>query len=588
MIDVVSEIKSRLNIEDIVSHYVQLKRAGRNFKGLCPFHHEKTPSFMVSPDKQIAYCFGCHKGGDIFKFIQEAEGVEFKDAIKILAERAGIDPKEYEFSPESEHTKSEKEELYEMHRKTAKFYRDCLWNSEEGKPVLEYLRKRGLTDNSINEFEVGLSPDSFDKTHLFLVKEGYSRKVIVLAGLGIAKETNADNIYDRFRGRLMFPIYDPAGRILGFGGRALKPGDEPKYLNSPDSPIYKKSEVLYGYNFAKDTVKQTGEMILVEGYFDVIMSHQAGVKNTSATSGTALTIQQIKLIKRTTSKLFFCFDTDNAGIDAAKRGFELAEKEGMNISVITVPGAKDPADFVLEHGNAWAEVVKTNVPFMEFCIKQVINKHEIHSIDGKKDALKEIIQYLKLLESPFEKDQYIRSIAHHLDAKETQIYDELKKSESKERFRISDEKAEKSPTAYKFTMADVLFGLAYEHPTVVKELFKEIPEDSLTESEKNIYNTYKDHYNLLAEDLKKDFLLCISEDLRQKIELISLYIEDVYGAFNEEMIEKEFSMLINKLKVLRGERQRKNLSYQIKEAEKTGDKEKAKDLLQKLNQVVTS
>ena len=588
MIDVVSEIKSRLNIEDVVSQYVQLKRAGRNLKGLCPFHQEKTPSFMVSPDKQIAYCFGCHKGGDIFKFVQEVEGVEFKDAIKILAERAGIDPKEYENTQESVHSKSEKEELHEMHRKTAKFYSDYLWNSEEGKPVLEYLHKRGMTDESIKNFEVGLSPDSFDKTHLHLVKEGYERKTIVLAGIGIAKETHANNIYDRFRGRLMFPIFDSAGRIIGFGGRALKKDDEPKYLNSPDSPIYKKSEVLYGYNFAKEMVKQTGEMILVEGYFDVIMSHQAGTINTAATSGTALTIQQIKIIKRITSKLFFCFDTDNAGIDAAKRGFELAEKEGMNVSVITVPGAKDPADYVLEHGNAWTEVVKTNVPFMEFCINQVVKKHEIHTINGKKDALKEIMQYLKLLESSFEKDHYIREIAHELDTKEVQIYDELKKSDGKEKFRISEEKAEKSPTAYKFTMTDVVFGLVYEHPAVVEAMFREIPENSLSESEKNIYNTYKDHYNLLAEDLRKDFLLCLSEDLRQKTELISLYIEDVYGAFNEEMIQKEFIILINKLKVQKSERERRNISYQIKEAENAGDKEKAKELLGKLNQTMTS
>lgn len=588
MIDVVSEIKSRLNIEDIVSQYVQLKRAGRNLKGLCPFHHEKTPSFMVSPDKQIAYCFGCHKGGDIFKFVQEVEGVEFKDAIKILAERAGIDPKEYEYSQESAHSKSEKDELYEMHRKTAKFYSDYLWNSDEGKPVLEYLHKRGLTDISIKDFEIGFSPDSFDKTHLFLVKDGYSRKAIVTAGIGIAKETHADNIYDRFRGRLMFPIYDSAGRVLGFGGRALKPGDEPKYLNSPDSPIYKKSEVLYGYNFAKDSVKQTGEMILVEGYFDVIMSHQAGVKNTAATSGTALTIQQIKLIKRTTQKLFFCFDTDNAGIEAAKRGFELAEKEGMNVSVITVPGFKDPADYVLEYGNKWTEVIKTSVPFMEFCIDGVVKKHDMKTIDGKKNALKEIIQYLKLIESPFEKDQYVRDIAHKLDSKETQIYDELKKNSGKEKFHITEEKAGKSPTAYKFTVADVAFGLIYEHPVVLHNLFADFPEEALSESEKNIYNIYKDNYNLLAEDLRKDFLLCLSEELCQKTELISLYIEDIYGTFNDEMIEKEFRMLINKIKTQNGERERRNISYQIKEAEKRGDKEEAMELLQKLNQIVTS
>jgi len=588
MMDIVSEIKSRLNIEDIVSHYVQLKRAGRNLKGLCPFHQEKTPSFMVSPDKQIAYCFGCHKGGDIFKFVEEVEGVEFKDAIKILAERAGIDPKEYQLTPESSHSKSEKDEIYEIHNKTASFYKEHLWNSDEGKPVLEYLRKRGLTDDSIRNFSIGLAPDSFEQTHLFLVKQGFSRKILVLSGIAISKDTQSENVYDRFRARLMMPIQDSLGRIIGFGGRALKKDDEPKYLNSPDSPIYKKSEVLYGYNYAKDLVKQNGNIILVEGYFDVIMSHQAGVKNAAATSGTALTIQQIKLIKRTTSDVIFCFDTDNAGIEAAKRGFEIAQKEGMNVYVITVPNAKDPADYVLEHGEKWNEVIKGHVPFMNFCINELIKKHDISNIEGKKQSLKEILPYLSLLKSSMEKDHYIREITQLLDTKEVQIYDELKKFDSKEKFKISSEPAEKSPNSYKFTHIDIIFGLIYEYPGVLEPIFSEININDLTESEKNIYNTYKDHYNLLTGDLRKDFLACLNEDIRNRIELLSLFIEDAYIAFNEQMIENEFRLLIKKNKMLLTERERRSISYQIKEAEKVGDKTRAMELLNQLNQIVSS
>jgi len=587
MMDLVSEIKARLNIEDVVGHYVQLKRAGRNLKGLCPFHQEKTPSFMVSPDKQIAYCFGCHKGGDIFKFIEEVESIEFKDAIKLLAEKACIDPSEYENVNESSHTKSEKDELLDIHKKTTQFYKDYLWNSDEGKPVLEYLKKRGLTDDSIKNFEIGLSPDAFDKTHLCLVKSGFSRNMIVLSGVAISKDTRFENIYDRFRGRLMMPIYDVIGRVIGFGGRALKQGDEPKYLNSPDSPIYKKSEVLYGYNFAKDSVKKTGNIILVEGYFDVIMSHQAGAKNTAATSGTALTIQQVKLIKRTTTDLLFCFDTDNAGIDAAKRGFELAEKEGMNVSVIIVPGAKDPADYVLEHGEKWTEIIKEKIPFMEFSIKDVLKRFDLTKIEGKKQAMKELLKFLSFISSNFEKDHYVREIAQKLDVKENQIYDELKKMSSKEKFEILPQSSKISSTSGKFTREDLIFGLVYEYPVVLEEAFKNIKENELSENEKSIYNIYKDNYNLLTGDLRKDFLLCFNEDYRAKLEIISLFIEDSYESFTEQMIENEFQLLLKNHRNIFCEREKRMISYQIREAEKSGDKEKAKELLEKLVKIMS-
>ncbi|MBN1494547.1 DNA primase [Candidatus Peregrinibacteria bacterium] len=587
MIDIVSEIKARLNIEDIVGQYVQLKKAGRNLKGLCPFHQEKTPSFMVSPDKQIAYCFGCHKGGDLFKFIQEVEGVEFKDAIKILADKAGIDPSEYQVLHEGAHSKSEKEELFEIHRKSARFYVDYLWNSDEGVPVLEYLRNRGLTDESIKNFEIGLSPDSFDKTHLFLVKSGFSRNMIALSGMAISKDTRSENVYDRFRARLMFPIYDAAGRITGFGGRALKHGDEPKYLNSPDSPVYKKSEVLYGYNFAKDSVKKAGSIILVEGYFDVIMSHQAGAKNTAATSGTALTIQQIKLLKRATSNLLFCFDTDKAGIDAAKRGFELAENEGLNVGVICIPDAKDPADYVLEHKEKWLEVINENIPFMEFSINDVLKRYDLNIIEQKKQALKELLNFLSLLNSNFEKDHYVREIAHKLDVKEIQIYDELKKLGSKQKFEVLAPGLKNTAAAIKFSLMDLVFGLVYEYPQVLENSFKNIKENELLENEKSIYNQFKDNYNLLTGDLRKDFLLCFKEDFRARLELISLFIEDLYGNFTEEMVENEFNTLLEKIRKIFHEREKRAISYELKEAERNGNKAKAKELLEKFTKLVS-
>lgn len=587
--DIVSEIKSRLNIEDIVAQYVQLKPAGRNLKGLCPFHQEKTPSFMVSPEKELAYCFGCHKGGDLFAFIQEVEGVEFKDAVKILADKCGIDPAEYQIGTQSKHSKSEKDEIYEIHNKAAKFYSDLLWNTDDGKKVLEYLRNRGLTDDSIRDFNFGLSPDSFDQTHLELVKSGYSRKILGLSGMAISKDTNSELVYDRFRRRLMIPIYDSLGKIVGFGGRALKKDDEPKYLNSSDSPIYKKSEVMYGYNFAKDSIKKTEKALLVEGYFDVIMSYQVGVRNVVATSGTALTIQQIKLLKRLTKDLIFCFDTDKAGIEAAKRGFLLAQKEGMNVNVLCVPGAKDPADYIKNHGAQWNKIAETTIPFMEFALNDALKRNDPNKLEGKKAVMEEMTEYLLILSSSLERDFYIREIAQKIDAKEVQIYDELKRSIESSKSKIYEKPEKKQDDNKKFNLLDLIFGLVYENPDLLEEPFANIDSEKLSDDEKSIYNTFKDNYNLLrTENKRKEFLACFDDNVSKRLEVISLFIEESYGDFNEDKIELEFKALVNKFKNTWLDRQKRELSRKMREAEKSGEKDKAKELLRQFQSLVSS
>ncbi|MCD6109594.1 DNA primase [bacterium] len=592
MPDIVADIKARLNIEDVVSQYVHLKQSGKNFKGLCPFHDEKTPSFMVSPEKQIAYCFGCHKGGDIINFIQEVEGVEFKDAIKILADKAGIDIADYQFTGENSHSKSEKTELHDMHVKVSAFYEDKLWNTEKGSKVLEYLRGRGLKDETIHSFHFGLSPDSFDETHMYLVKAGYSRKMIALAGLAIAKNTQVDNVYDRFRARLMIPIYDHSGRIIGFGGRALKQDDQPKYLNSPDSPIYNKSEVLYGYNFAKDSIKKNDKVILVEGYFDVIMSNQVNITNVVATSGTALTLPQIKLIKRFTKNMIFSFDTDSAGRQAAKRGFELAQSEGMNVEVITGLNAKDPADFIKENSDDWALLLNKVVPFMQFCIDDVIVSNDSKSLKGKKQILDTMMPFFHMLTSSFEKDYFVRELARNLDIKEVVIYDELKNS--KIHNSLFAEKKNKSEELLqssneKINSLDLLLGLIFEHPLILEDVFSNIPEKMLEENEKSIYKGIKDNYNLLrAEGKRNGFLACLKLNIRQRLEMISLFIDELYGMYSEEMIQSEAKKLLDKVTKRLQNKQRRDISAQIRTAEKEGDTETAKKLLTKLQQLVSS
>lgn len=576
-------------IEDVVRQYVPLKQAGRNFKGLCPFHQEKTPSFVVSPEKQLAYCFGCHKGGDIFAFIQEIEGVDFKESIKLLAEKANIDMSEYNSISKPQHSKSERDELYDIHKKSLSFYTNLLWESDKGKKVLEYLRLRGLEDETIRKFEFGYAPDSFDETHMMLVKAGFSRKMIALSGMAVAKDTEHSKVYDRFRGRLIIPIYDSVGRIVGFGGRALKKGDNPKYLNSPDSPIYKKGEVLYGFNFAKNSIKNNNSAILVEGYFDVVMAVQAGTGNVVATSGTALTSKQIKLLKRFTKDLTFCFDTDSAGVEAAKRGFEIAQNEDVNVHICVLSNAKDPADYIKESTNNWLEVIKNTIPFMQFCINEALNKYDRKTLEGKKKILSEILSFLSKVKNAIDKDFYIREIAQKLDIKEVQIYDEMKRQRKNLPSSKNTIKKNIKSSSKKFDTIELIFGLLLEYNEILDGYIDLIDVEYLPEDKKSIYNTYKDNYNLLrAGKSREAFLSCFEPEVRKRIELTSLYIEETYSKFNDEMLKNEFKALVDSFRMITNERLKRNLTNEIREAEKKGNNTYARELLEKLKTILSS
>ena len=309
MRDVVSEIKARLNIEDVVSSYVQLKKAGRSFKGLCPFHNEKTPSFIVSTEKQIAYCFGCHKGGDMFKFIEEVEGVDFSEAVKILADRAGLKVETSDFKPKNKEVSSLRETLLDIHEKACLFYQEKLVETKSGALALAYLKNRGIFNDIISEFRIGFAPDEGTELLAFLLKKGFKHDDLVKSGLFSSRDISGKDLSDKFRFRLIFPIFDYLGRVIGFGGRSLKDDQVPKYLNSPETAIYSKGKVLYGLSHSKKFIKESDRVIMVEGYFDLISLYKEGVKNVCASSGTALTSDQARLIKRFTKNVISCFDT---------------------------------------------------------------------------------------------------------------------------------------------------------------------------------------------------------------------------------------------------------------------------------------
>lgn len=585
MIDAVSEIKSKLTIEDVVRQYVQLKKAGRSLKGLCPFHAEKSPSFVVSPERGIAYCFGCHKGGDIFAFIQEIEGVDFVDALKLLAERTGVELQKFE--AQKSVPKGEKEQLLQVHEITARFYQKNLWETEDGKKVLDYLYKRGLSEQTVRNFHVGFAPDSFDATHSMLLKEGFTKKMLVSSGLALTQETTVDKIYDRFRGRLMFPITDHMGRIVAFGGRALKKDQEPKYLNSPETAIYHKSSVLYGFSFAKSAIKEKKAVILVEGYMDMTAAFQAGLTNTVATSGTALTIQQLRHLQPFVNTIYLAFDMDNAGQEAAKRAFELTQEFDFAVKVITLPeGVKDIADYAKNSASELPKILANAVSYGDYYYNKLLSTYGAGDIMNKRKILQEFFPFLSTLKSNIQKDEYVRRFAHDLHLNEKQIYDEMKNFKlpfDHPARRYSGLDTPVQPKAKKFSADGLLMGFLIEFPRIAQLFRDRLTDEYFSDELKPIYKVFSDQYNGQGVQEVKDFLAFLSHEQAEKASLLSLYIHEIYGEVGEEAAEHEMKVLIDKIVKTAVRNKRNELQIKIEEAEKNGNKDDYHRLLQELH-----
>jgi DNA primase len=417
--DEIELIKEKINIVDLVAEYLPLKKAGVNFRANCPFHQEKTPSFMVSPERGIYHCFGCSKSGDIYKFVMEKEGLEFKDALELLANKAGVVLKR----GKSDKGKSERDRFYEANQKAAQFYNYLLLEHLLGKKALEYLKKRGLTEETIKTFQIGYAPQSWETLTKFLKKRGFTSEEIIGSGLGVQSRQGG---YDRFRGRIIFPLIDVQKRVIGFSGRVLGVG-EPKYINTPQTLIFDKSKFLLGLHLSKGEISQKKEAILVEGEMDMIMSYQAGVKNIVASKGTALTEGQLDLLKKYTETLSLCFDTDLAGDAASRRGIELADQKGFNLKVIQVKGSKDPADTILKDPKDWQESVETAEPIYDYYLSSVAKRFNSKTAQGKKEIMGELMPILNKITDPMVKEHYIQKLSSLLLVKDDLVREELKK-----------------------------------------------------------------------------------------------------------------------------------------------------------------
>lgn len=406
MLSPVDEIKTRLDIVDFIGTYVQLKRAGANFKARCPFHQEKTASFMVSKPKQIWHCFGCNEGGDIFKFLMKIEGLDFPEALKLLADKAGIVLPRYDARAQSQ-----RNTLMEIMKEAMEFYSKELQGSR-GKLALEYLKRRGLSDSVISQFNLGYAPDSWDALTTQL-RDKYKAEEVFSAGLTIRSERN-QGFYDRFRHRVMFPIRDVHGNAIGFTSRLLDESRaEGKYINTPETLIYNKSRVLYGLDLARQKIRDLDYAILVEGNMDVIACHQFGMANVVAASGTALTLDQIRLLKRYTNNLMVSFDADVAGENAAKRGIDAALSEGMRVKVITLPAGygKDPDECLRKDIKVWEKSVRGAKEIMDYYIDKAQINFDIGTAHGRSQFVHGLLSEIKKLSDAVEQDFWIKRIS---------------------------------------------------------------------------------------------------------------------------------------------------------------------------------
>ena len=540
MSSTVEQIKSRLSIADVVQSYIKLQKAGANFKANCPFHNEKTPSFFVSPSRQSWHCFGCSRGGDMFSFIMEIEGVDFLESLKILADRAGVEVEKIDKKQQSERLR-----LLQLIGESVKFYEFELRKNAD---VVAYLKKRGMKGETAKSFNLGFAPAGWRNLHDYLKDKDYSDFEMEKAGMIVKSDKAQTGYYDRFRSRIMFPIFNASGQAVGFSGRIF--GEEGtdsggKYINSPQTVLYDKSRILYGFDKAKNEIRKKDACVIMEGQMDAVMSHQAGVVNAAAVSGTALTIDHLRLIKRLTDKIIMAFDKDEAGARASSKGIDMALAEGFEVKIAVSPSGKDPADAVLDNPESWLKAVSEAKNVIEFYLEL---------FDDRKDIERKILPYIAVLPSEMEKAGWVKKISEKLKIKEDSVWDELKKVKPAPtpmaRFRL-DSQGETLPlgappkqTRLEF-MRNRLLGIVFWQKDAQDQDLKPIIDEFAALEKDKIDNYPTEEKNKLALEaelffsgavsLKEEFLKIKKETEKEEIKA---ELESITGKIKEmEMAE---------------------------------------------------
>ena len=438
----IDEVRAAADIVTVISDSVSLRKAGAKYKGLCPFHGEKTPSFTVDKDKGFFHCFGCGVGGDVFKFVELQDKVNFGEAVRTLAGRFGIPIPEVEASGEQRESAAEREALVKIHEVALAYFREQLATPAGARWRDYLLNDRGLTEQTIDELQIGWAPPARDALRQRLLKAGFKPVQLVTSGLVTRRDDGTE--LDRFRNRLMIPIARDTGTVIAFGGRALEADQQPKYLNSPETPIYSKSRTLYGLNLTKGTVRKGNFALIVEGYFDFAQVHQAGGFPVIATCGTALTTQQTQTLRRFTSKAVLCYDADRAGQAAAERSSELLVSEGFDVNVVQLPGGEDPDTFIQKQGrDGFVAQLKRSRPYLEFLLDRAAAEHDLGRDDSRREYLRKMLGVAARIPDPAARDQFADRLAHKARVTEDVVRAEIRKAAGARKTELP---AERVPT----------------------------------------------------------------------------------------------------------------------------------------------
>lgn len=526
------EIRGRLNIEDVIGEYVQLKRAGRNFKGLSPFSQEKTASFMVSPEKHIWHDFSSGKGGDVFSFVMEVEGLDFKGALDMLARKAGVDLGQFRTAGEGGLGKK-KERLYQAASLAAKFYHQVLMRS---KPAVDYVKQRGLNKQIIQDFMLGYSP-SRDELLLALTKRGFTERELRDAGLVVTRRQGPS---DMFRSRLMVPLMDAQGRVVGFTARILTAEpNAPKYINTPQTLLYDKGRHVFGLHLAKESIRQQDFVVVVEGNMDVISSHQVGVKNVVATAGTAMTEHHLRALSRFTQQVRLCFDADKAGINATERAIAIASNLGITLGIIVLPGgAKDPDELIQKDVTQWEEAITKPTDAVEWLLGEYARRYDLATADGKRRATDQALGVVRAITDPVLLEHYIGVVAARVDVSAGALYKKLDQQAAPKRPRLKKPQVQERPHPEKYQHHDALLALCLKYPEL---------RDMLGKLEAACFaGELRQHIATALKDQKSNLLQ--SDDLRVKIGELELIAETKYPVLSDELyfIAASIAKRINK------------------------------------------
>jgi len=581
---IIDQVRDAADIVSVISHYISLKKQGKNFVSLCPFHTEKTPSFTISPDKQIFYCFGCGAGGNVFSFLMKYEKVTFLEAVQKLAAEVGITLPKYK---EDEKKVSEYERSYRAHQFACNFFVKNL--EDQFSHLKNYLTKRNIKIDTLKTFQIGYVKDIWDSLHQEVMRKKMDLNIFLSSGLLLKSEKDPTRIYDRFRNRLIFPIHNLSGRIVAFGGRSLIENQNiPKYINSSESPIYIKSEILYGLFFTKEWIRQEDYAIIVEGYMDFIQLYQNGIKNVAATSGTALSENHAKLLRRFTKNIILCFDSDFAGINAALRGGQILFQENLDVRVLILPENEDPDSYVKKNGAPhFFALLKTAQDYFDFKAERLTMSFKGDNVSQQTKIVAELLETLAHHRDPLKRNFYINIIAQKYGLHENTLLEELNKKRRRLIARETEINAQVKTTATPFIASETLTGawsaekdvliILINHIKDVKNFIFKILEDEdfLNEDFQSIYKLIRKNRNKTPDDLIHLVISNIKND-----QIIGILTADLLGKIHDP--ERYLNDCIHRIKITRFQNQIDILRKKLNQLKP--ESPEFPELLEKINQ----